>query len=135
MNQLLRGKGNNLLLSQFEFEHGKIRHVSETTLAGRITTNQINQQSSILSQNLKSSYGNKASNIKTQNNAATSSSDQQTQTSLALNNMVSQQHSKDKLMLIIQIQDQKIQNLTNCQNNLEQLVHEWQSDTFFIEMH
>ena len=64
MNQLLRGKGNNLLLSQFEFEHGKIRHVSETTLAGRITTNQINHQSSILSQNLKSSYGNKASNIK-----------------------------------------------------------------------
>ena len=49
--------------------------------------------------------------------------------------MVSQQHSKDKLMLIIQIQDQKIQNLTNCQNNLEQLVHEWQSDTFFIETH
>ena len=43
----------------------------------------------------KRSNGNKASNIETQNNAPTSSSDQQTQTSsLALNNMDSQQHSK-----------------------------------------
>ena len=77
----------------------------------------------------KRSNGNKASSIETQNNAPTSSSDQQTQaSSLALKNMDSQQHSKDELMSIIQIQDQKIQNLTNCLNNLEQLVHEWQSD-------
>ena len=34
-------------------------------------------------------------------------SDQQTQVSLALNNMESQLHSKDELMSIIQIQDQK----------------------------
>ena len=77
----------------------------------------------------KRSNGNKASNIETQNNAPTSSSDQQTQaSSLALNNMDSQQHSRDELMSIIQIQDQKIQNLTNRLNNLEQLVDEWQSD-------
>ena len=31
-------------------------------------------------------------------------------------------------MSAIQLQDQKIQNLTNHLNNLEQLVHEWQSD-------
>ena len=31
-------------------------------------------------------------------------------------------------MSIIQLQDQKIQNLKNCLNNLEQIVHEWQSD-------
>ena len=64
--------------------------------------------------------GNKASNIKTQNNAPTSSSDdQQTQAPLE-----SQQHSKDKLMSIIQLQEQKTQNLTIRLNNLEQLVHE-----------
>ena len=68
--------------------------------------------------------GNKASNIKTQNNPPTLSSDQQTKVSVASNNMELQQHSKDELMLIIQIQDQKIQNLTNCINNLEQLAHE-----------
>ena len=75
-------------------------------LAAKIITNQINQQSSILSQKSeikmarsKRSNGNKASNIETQNNAPTSSSDQQTQaSSLALNNMDSQQHSKDELM-------------------------------------
>ena len=67
----------------------------------------------------KRSNGNKASNIETQNNAPTSSSDQQTQaSSLALNSMDSQQHSKEELMSIIQIQDQKIQNLTNRLNNL-----------------
>ena len=76
----------------------------------------------------KRSNGNKGSNIDTQNNAPTSSSDQETQASLPLNNTDSQQHSKDELMSIIQIQDQKIQNLTNRLNNLEQLVHEWQSD-------
>ena len=31
-------------------------------------------------------------------------------------------------MTIIQRQDQKIQNLTNRLNNLEQLIYEWQSD-------
>ena len=72
----------------------------------------------------KRSNGNKASNIKTQNNPPTLSSDQQTKVSAASNNMELQQHSKDELMLIIQIQDQKIQNLTNCINNLEQLAHE-----------
>ena len=72
----------------------------------------------------KRSNGNKASNIKTQNNPPTLSSDQQTKVSVASNNMELQQHSKDELMLIIQIQDQKIQNLTNCINNLEQLAHE-----------
>ena len=35
----------------------------------------------------KRSNGNKATNIETQNNAPTSSSDQQTQASLALNDM------------------------------------------------
>ena len=101
--------------------------MSETTLAAKTITNQINQQSSILSQKSeikmarnKRLNGNKASNIKTQNNAPTSSSDdQQTQAPLE-----SQQHSKDKLMSIIQLQDQKIQNLTIRLNNLEQLVHE-----------
>ena len=48
----------------------------------------------------KRSNGNKASNIETQNNAPTSS-DQQAQASLALNNMESQQHSKDELMSFI----------------------------------
>ena len=33
-------------------------------------------------------------------------------------------------MTIIQRQDQKIQNLTNRLNNLEQLIYEWQSDAF-----
>ena len=111
--------------------------MSETTLAAKIITNHINEQSSILSQKSKikitrskRSNGNKASNIETQNNAPTSSSDQQTQaSSLALDSMDSQQHSKDELMSIIQIQDQKIQNLTNRLSNLEQLVHEWQSDS------
>ena len=42
--------------------------------------------------------------------------------------MKSQQHFKDELMLIIKIQDQKIQNLTNRLNNLEQLSHKWQKD-------
>ena len=75
----------------------------------------------------KRSNGNKASNIETQNNAPTSS-DQQAQASLALNNMESQQHSKDELMSFIWLQDQNIQNITNCLNNLKQIVHEWQSD-------
>ena len=99
--------------------------MSETTLAAKIITNQINQQSSILSQKpeikmarSKGSNENKASNIKTQNNAPTSSSDQQTQASLK-----SQQHSKNELMLIIKLHEQKIQNLTVHLNNLEQLVH------------
>ena len=114
------------------FEHGGIRRVAETTLAAKIITNQINQHGSILYQNFKikmarskRSNENKASDIKTQNNPPLSSSDndQQTQTSLE-----SQQHSKDELMSIIQRQDQKIQNLTNRFNNLEQLVYEWQSD-------
>ena len=60
--------------------------------------------------------------------APTSSSDQQTRASPALNSMKSQQHFKDELMLIIKIQDQKIQNLTNRLNNLEQLAHKWQKD-------
>ena len=126
--------------SEFEFEHGRIRRVSETTLAAKIITNQIKQQSSTLSQKSeikiarsKRSNGNKASNIETQNNAPTPSSDQQSQVSLGLNNMVSQQHSKDELMSIIKIQDQKIQNLTNRVNNLEQLVHEWQSDALLSQ--
>ena len=114
------------------FEHGGIRRAAETTLAAKIITNQINQHGSILYQNFKikmarskRSNENKASDIKTQNNPPLSSSDndQQTQTSLE-----SQQHSKDELMSIIQRQDQKIQNLTNRLNNLEQLVYEWQSD-------
>ena len=67
----------------------------------------------------------KASNIKTQNNPPLSSSDNDHQTQASLE---SQQHCKDELMLIIQRQDQKIQNLTNHLNNLEQLVYEWQSD-------
>ena len=45
----------------------------------------------------------------------------------------SQQHPKDKLMSIIQLQDQKIKNLSNRLNNLEQLVHEWQSDTLSLK--
>ena len=56
--------------SEFEFEHGRIRRVSETTLAAKIITNQITQQSSTLSQKSeikiarsKRSNGNKASNI------------------------------------------------------------------------
>ena len=75
----------------------------------------------------KRSNENKASNIKTQNIPPISSSDtdQQTQASPE-----SQQHSKDELMSIIQLQDQKIQNLTNHLNNLEQLVYEWQSEAF-----
>ena len=71
----------------------------------------------------KRSNGNKASDIKTQNNVPISSSDHQTQAPLE-----SQQYSKDELMLIFQFQGQKIQNLTNRPNNLEQLVHEKQSD-------
>ena len=67
----------------------------------------------------------KASDIKTQNNPPLSSSDNDHQTQASLE---SQQHCKDELMLIIQRQDQKIQNLTNRLNNLEQLVYEWQSD-------
>ena len=67
----------------------------------------------------------KASDIKTQNNPPLSSSDNDHQTQASLE---SQQHCKDELMLIIQRQDQKIQNLTNHLNNLEQLVYEWQSD-------
>ena len=58
--------------------------MSETTLAAKTITNQINQQSSILSQKSeikmarnKRLNGNKASNIKTQNNAPTFSSDDQ----------------------------------------------------------
>ena len=102
--------------------------MTETTLAAKIITNQVNQHSSILSQNFeikmarsKRSNENKVSDIKTQNNPPISSSDtdQQTQASLE-----SQQHSKDELMSIIQLQDQKIQNLTNRLNNLEQLVYE-----------
>ena len=94
--------------------------------------NQINKHSSILSQNFeikmarsKRSNENKASDIKTQNNPPLSSSDtdQQKQASLE-----SQQHFNDELMSIIQRQHQKIQDLTNCLNNLEQLVYEWQSD-------
>ena len=97
---------------KFEFEHGRITRVSETTLAAKIITNQINQRSSILSQKSeikmarsKRSSGNKASKIETQNNTPRWSSDQQKQASLALNNMEFRQHSKDKLMSIIQIQD------------------------------
>ena len=106
--------------------------MSETTLAAKIITNQINQQSSILSQKSEikiarsnRSNANKASNIETQNNESTSSSDQQTQASLAANNTESQQHSKDELMSIIKIQDQNFENLTNRLNNLKQLIHEW----------
>ena len=109
--------------------------MSETTLATRIITNQINQKSSILSQKVeikmarsKRSNGNKASDIKTQNNVPISSSDHQTQASLE-----SQQYSKDELMLIIQFQGQKIQNLTNRLNNLEQLVREKQSDGLLLK--
>ena len=76
----------------------------------------------------KRSNGNKASDIKTQNNAPISSSDYQTQASLE-----SQQYSKDELMLIIQFQGQKIQNLTNRLNNLEQLVREKQSDGLLLK--
>ena len=36
-------------------------------------------------------------------------------------------------MSIIQIQDQKIQNLTNRLSNLEQLVHDWQSDALLLK--
>ena len=106
--------------------------MTETTLAAKIIMNQINQHSSILSQNFeikmarsKRSNENKASDIKTQNNPPLSSSDtdQQKQASLE-----SQQHFNDELMSIIQRQHQKIQDLTNCLNNLEQLVYEWQSD-------
>ena len=67
----------------------------------------------------------KASDIKTQNNPSLSSSDNDHQTQASLE---SQQHCKVELMMIIQCQDQKIQNLTNHLNNLEQLVYEWQSD-------
>ena len=84
------------LICQFEFEHGEIRYVSETTLPTKIITNQINQQGSILSQKskIKMSWSkrssiNEASNMKTQNNVPTSSSDKKTQASLALNNMES----------------------------------------------
>ena len=75
----------------------------------------------------KRSNENKTNNIKTQNNPPLSSSDNDQQTQASLE---SQQHSKDELMLIIQRQDQKIQNLTNRLNNWEQLVYEWQSDAF-----
>ena len=119
------------------FEHGGIRHVTETTLAAKIIANQINQHSSILSQNFKikvarskRSNENKASDIKTQNNPPLSSSDNDQQTQASLE---SQQHSKDELMSIIQRQDQKIQNLTNRLNNLEQLVYEWQSDALLAK--
>ena len=71
----------------------------------------------------KRSNRNKVSDNKTQDNATTSSSHQQTQASLE-----SQEHSKNKLMSIIEFQDHKIQNLIIRLNNLEQLVHEWQSD-------
>ena len=93
------------------FEHGGLRRVTETTLAAKIIANQINQHSSVLSQNFeikiarrKRSNENKVSDIKTQNNPPLSSSDtdQQTQASLEL-----QKHSKDELMSIIQRQDQK----------------------------
>ena len=111
--------------------------MTETTLAAKIITNQINQHSSILSQNFeikmarsKRSNENKASDIKTQNNPPLSSSDNDQQTQASLE---SQQHSKDELMLIIQRQDQKIQNLTNRLNNLEQLVYEWQSDALLAK--
>ena len=107
--------------------------MSETILAAKIITNQINQHSSILSQRFeikmarsKRSNGNKASDIKTQNNVPISSSDHQTQAPLE-----SQQYSKDELMLIFQFQGQKIQNLTNRPNNLEQLVHEKQRMDFY----
>ena len=94
------------------FEHGGLRRVTETTLAAKIIANQINQHSSVLSQNFeikiarrKRSNENKVSDIKTQNNPPLSSSDtdQQTQASLEL-----QKHSKDELMSIVQRQDQKI---------------------------
>ena len=94
--------------------------------------NQINQHSSILSQNFeikmarsKRSNENKASDIKTQNNPPLSSADTDQQTKASLE---SQQHFKDELMSIIQRQHRKIEDLTNCLNNLEQLVYEWQSD-------
>ena len=65
-----------------QFEHGGIKRVAETTLAAKIITNQTNQHSSILSQNLeikmarsKRSTENKASDIRTQNNPPLSSSD------------------------------------------------------------
>ena len=65
-----------------QFEHGGIKRVTETTLAAKIITNQTNQHSSILSQNLeikmarsKRSSENKASDIRTQNNPPLSSSD------------------------------------------------------------
>ena len=84
------------LICQFEFEHSEIRCVSETTLPAKIITNQINQQGSISSQKseIKMSWSkrsniNEASDMKTQNNAPTSSSDQKTQALLALNNMES----------------------------------------------
>ena len=73
----------------------------------------------------KRSNKNKASDIKTQNNPPLSSSDTDQQTKAPLE---SQQHSKDELISIIQRQDQKIQNLTNRVNSLEQLVYEWRSD-------
>ena len=83
--------------------------MTETTLAAKIITNQINQHSSILSQNFeikmarsKRSSENKASYIKTQNNPPVSSSDTDQQTQALLG---SQQHSKDELVSIIQLQD------------------------------
>ena len=83
--------------------------MTETTLAAKIITNQINQHSSILSQNFeikmarsKRSNENKASYIKTQNNPPVSSSDTDQQTQALLG---SQQHSKDELVSIIQLQD------------------------------
>ena len=106
--------------------------MTETTLAAKIIMNQINQHSSILSQNFeikmarsKRSNENKASDIKTQNNPPLSSADTDQQTKASLE---SQQHFKDELMSIIQRQHRKIEDLTNCLNNLEQLVYEWQSD-------
>ena len=42
--------------------------------------------------------------------------------------METQRHSKDEVMSIIKIQVQKVQNLRNHLSNIEQLVHEWQSD-------
>ena len=106
--------------------------MTETTLAAKIIMNQINKHSSILSQNFeikmarsKRSNENKASDIKTQNNPPLSSSDTDQQTKASLE---SQQHFKDELMSIIQRQHRKIEDLTNCLNNLEQLVYEWQSD-------
>ena len=69
------------------FEHGGLRRVTETTLAAKIIANQINQHSSVFSQNFeikiarsKRSNENKVIDIKTQNNPPLSSSDTDHQT-------------------------------------------------------